>query len=891
MRPAGAPHPRARAAARSTAAAPDASATLLERDDGIADLGRRLAVVRASAQGRLAFVGGEAGVGKTAFLRRFCEHHAKGARILWGTCEPLRTPRPLGPLVDVAEATGGDLGELVATTARPHEVALALLRELRARAPTVVVLEDVQWVDEATLDVLAVLAPRIASVPALVLASYRDDALGRAEQLRLLLGELVRPTERVKVDPLSRGAVARLAERHGVEGEELYRRTGGNPFYVTEVLAAGGAQIPPTVRDAVFARAAGLSRPARRLLEAVAVVTGPVEPWLVTAAAGDHVDALEECLGSGMLIQRRGRVAFRHELARLAIEEAIPPHRRIALHGAVLAALEARDAETPDPARLAHHADGADDRDAVLRWAPQAAEGAARRGAHREAAAQYARALRFAGALPLETRAQLLRGRVTECWLTDQLDAAIEAQEEVLACRRRLGDRLGEGDALRTLSRLLFFVGRVRDGEALALQAVELLERLAPGHELAMTLANVSQRRMVVEDRDAAIAWGDRALELAERLDDSEALVYALTTVGMAEFQGGSADGLDRLERALELARRHGLEDQAGRAFASIVLCAVRQRRFGVADAYLEPGLEYCLQRGLDTWRLYLLAWRGRMELHRDRWDDAADAAALVVRDPRSAPFPRGSALTALGLVRARRGDPEWSGPLAEERALAQATGEIDRIATNAAARAEAAWLTRDDATVERETDAALALALDRQAPWLAGELACWRRRAGVREELAPGATAEPFALSLAGEWAEAARRWRQLGCRYEAALALADGDDPGALREALDELQALGARPAAAIVMRRLRERGVRGLPRGPRPRTRENPAGLTPRELEVVSLVAQGLRNAQIAQRLVVSEKTVDHHVSAVLRKLGARTRGEASVAARRLGILGSA
>ncbi|HXS44563.1 MAG TPA: AAA family ATPase, partial [Solirubrobacteraceae bacterium] len=265
---------------------------MLERDDGIADLGRRLAVVRASSQGRLAFVGGEAGVGKTALLRRFCEHHAKGARILWGTCEPLRTPRPLGPLVDVAEATGGDLGELVATTARPHEVALALLRELRARAPTIVVLEDVQWADEATLDVLAVLAPRIASVPALVLASYRDDALGRAEQLRLLLGELVRPTERVKVDPLSRGAVARLAERHGVDGEELYRRTGGNPFYVTEVLAAGGAQIPPTVRDAVFARAAGLSRPARRLLEAVAVVPGPVEPWLLTAAAGDHLDAL-----------------------------------------------------------------------------------------------------------------------------------------------------------------------------------------------------------------------------------------------------------------------------------------------------------------------------------------------------------------------------------------------------------------------------------------------------------------------------------------------------------------------------------------------------------------------------------------------------------------------
>jgi len=143
------------------------------------------------------------------------------------------------------------------------------------------------------------------------------------------------------------------------------------------------------------------------------------------------------------------------------------------------------------------------------------------------------------------------------------------------------------------------------------------------------------------------------------------------------------------------------------------------------------------------------------------------------------------------------------------------------------------------------------------------------------------------YRLSVAGEWVQAAKLWRGIGCPYEAALALAAADDETALRRAHDELQALGARPAIAIVARRLRERGARGVPRGQRRQTRTNPAGLTSRELEVLALLVEGMRNAEIAKRLVISEKTVDHHVSAVLRKLDARTRGEASATASNLGL----
>ena len=251
----------------------------------------------------------------------------------------------------------------------------------------------------------------------------------------------------------------------------------------------------------------------------------------------------------------------------------------------------------------------------------------------------------------------------------------------------------------------------------------------------------------------------------------------------------------------------------------------------------------------------------------------------------------RSWALAALGLLRARRGDAGASAPLEEAYALVEPTREIDRIAQAAAALAEAAWLTGDHAAAGQVTDAALALALDRRDSWAIGELAHWRWRAGFRDELPETLMADPHRHSIDGDWRAAAELWRKLGCPYEAALALADADDEAALRRAYDELLDLGAQPAAAIVARRLRERGARGLPRSPRSRTRANPAGLTARELEVLPFLTEGLRNAEIAERLVVSQKTVDHHVSAILRKLGVRTRGEAAAQATRLGLSASA
>jgi DNA-binding CsgD family transcriptional regulator len=869
----------------------DRPSELLERSRDLSALGDALGTAVRSSRGRLVLVGGEAGGGKTALLRQFCDEQRGAARILWGSCDPLFTPRPLGPLLDIAELTGGHLDELVKSSARPHEVVAALVRELRTRTPTVVVFEDVHWADEATLDVLRLLGRKIDAVPALMLASYRDDELDRAHPLRIVIGELAtgEAVGRLKVEPLSPAAVAKLAEPHGVDADELYRKTGGNPFFVTEALAAGEQEIPQTVRDAVLARAARLSPAARTLLETIAVAPPQVELWLLEALAGDAVDRLDECLASGMLTSEPGGVAFRHELARLAVEEALPPDRRAALHRKALAALAAPSSGAPDAARLAHHAEAAGDSEAVLEYAPSAAERAASLGAHREAAAQYARALRFADDLSPDERAELLDRRAHECFLTDQNVEAIEALEQALEHHRQIGDRRKEGDSLRALAQSLWCPGRTTEAEDAARRAVTVLETLPPGRELAMAYSSLSAVCKDAENADEALRWGARATELAERLEDPEiVVVHALNTIGTVEFLAGLPAGREKLERSVELAEQTGLESHVARGFVHLVWPAIRQRLHRVAARHLEAGLAYCSDRGLELHRLYLLGYRSRSELDQGRWTDAVDSAELVLRVPRHSTIPRIVALVVLGLVRARRGDPGPWAPLDEAWALAEPSGELQRIGPAAAARAEVAWLEGRREAVAEATEAALELALSRRASWVIGELAYWRWRAGIKEKIPPGA-AEPYALQLAGDWARAAQRWAEIGCPYEAALALSDADDEATLRRSLDQLHRLGAQPAATIVARRLRERGARGLPRGPRPATRENPANLTARELDVLGLVAQGLRNAEIAERLFLSEKTIDHHVSAILRKLDVRTRGEASAEAVRLGLAG--
>ena len=848
---------------------------LLEREGELGLLADRLAEVVESGRGRVALIRGEAGVGKTALIRAFCDDLDGATTVLRGACDPLFTPRPLGPLLDIAELVGGQLVDLVEYGAKPYEVVSALADELGDRGPVVVVLEDLHWADEATLDVFRLLVRRVESVPVVFVASYRDDGIDAADPLRIVLGELATTPSisRIGLTPLSASAVAELAEPYGADAAELYDKTGGNPFFVVEALAAGSDAIPDTVRDAVLARAARLGPAARSVLEAVAVVPPAAELWLLEQIGDGDAAGLDECLATGMLRSGPAGVAFRHELARLAVEDSVAPQRKLELHRAALAALAEPRNGAPDLARLAHHAEAAGDGDAALRFAPAAAARAEALGAHREAAAQYRRALRFGGSLSAEARADLLERQSRASYLADDIDDAIQAIEQALDLRRELGQQLEEGESLCWLSDILWCPGRTAESTQAARQALALLETLPPSRELVRAYAKQGSARTA-----------ERGLALARELGDVELEIRCLDTIGLTRFAEG---GRECHEQGLALAREAGLVEALGRVYTNLVGAAVGNQQYTVATRYVDEAVAYCTERGLELYRFYLLAYRARCELAQGRWDQAAETAGEVLRIRRASIMPRILGLIVLGLIRARRGDPGHRELLAEAWALAEPTDELFRMGPVGAARAEGAWLAGDREGVREATERLVALAVERHDRGALGELLVWRRRSGIEDDLVL-APIEPYASEIGGDWRAAAAYWHEAGCPYAEALALADSGSEPELRRALDGLQELGARPAAAIVAGRLRRGGARGLPRGPRRTTREHPAGLTRREVEVLELVADGLRDSEIAARLVLSERTVGHHVGAILRKLAVRNRAEAAVEAARLGLL---
>jgi DNA-binding CsgD family transcriptional regulator/tetratricopeptide (TPR) repeat protein len=859
---------------------------LLERASQLAALAKALEAVQASSFGQVVLVSGDAGIGKTVLLQRFCETLSPSVRLLRGSCDPLFAPAPLGPLLAIAEGLQGKLKQIVRSGSAPHDVALALNREFRSLSPSVFIVEDLHWADEATLDVLMLLARRVETVPVLIVASYRDDGLDRAHPLRRLLGELATrsPVLRLKLAPLSPGAVSKLALAHGADARDLYEKTGGNPFFVVEALASGVGEIPPTVRDAVLARVAPLSGPARRILEVVSVIPQRVELWLLDALVS-RADGLDECIASGMLVAEAAGVAFRHELARLAVEESVGVTQKVNLHRKVVAALSKPPTTGLDMARLAHHSDAAGDVGAVVLFALPAAEQAASAGAHREAAAQYARVLKFGAVLSLDERAKIWERRSHECYLTDKSDEAIAAIEEALKCYRELGDRRCEGDALRWLSEVLWCPGRTKESEVAALAAISRLEPLPPGPELCKAYAKMATTCGAAARDEEAVVWAKRALETARDLDDTETSLYATAMIAACGSEDG---GFESSERTLGRAQRAGSAELTGRIFSSLVGKAIWGRHYEVAARHVDIGVDYCSAQGLELYRLYLLAYRARLELAQGHWSRAAETAAMVLSVPRTSTTPRIMGLVVLGLVKARRGEPGHRSLLDEAWALAEPTGELPRLGFVAAARAEAGWLAGNREAVASATQAALPLALELRAAWFVGELAQWRSRVGLGQG-SPRGSCGPYLFQLAGDWEHASALWTEMGCPFEAALALMDSDEEEPLRRSLDTLQRLEARAAVAIVARRLRKRGARSLPRGPRPATRQNQFGLTRREVDVLALVNAGLQNGQIAAQLVVSVRTVDHHVEAILRKLGARTRSDTQAAAKALGLTG--
>jgi DNA-binding CsgD family transcriptional regulator/tetratricopeptide (TPR) repeat protein len=853
---------------------------LLERASQLQALNSALSQVKArEGQGCVALVYGEAGIGKTSLVEHFLKEHKTKWRILQGACDSLFTPRPLGPLHDIAlqlsspQGTQGQLLRLLDSESKRTAIFSACLNELKEQA-TILVIEDVHWADEATLDLLKYLGRRIRQTISLMILTYRDDEIGADHPLRILLGDLAssHALHRIPVTYLSKDAVHELAKNKKVDSVELHRLTNGNPFYVTEVLAVESG-IPETVRDAVLARAARLSAAARGVLEAAAVIGSRAEAWLLSNVVGAEFIHVEECVAKGMLQSQGEYYAFRHELARQTILVSISPQRKIELHRLALNELEGLSVTRENLARLVHHAEELNDSQSVLLFAPLAARWASALGAHRQASVHYRTALQYANVLPAEGRAELLDGYSTECDFTDQMIEAMHAQQEALRLWQELGRREKEGRALRRLSEISYKQYQKLEMERYSVEAITILQDLPPSKELAMAYSQKSRLHLVAEQYDETIHWGTRAVELAERLGDVETLAHALNNIGLQELRRGHrTEGQAKLEHSLQLGLTNEYHDHAARSFCNLIDTLMTLHDYPTSLRIADKGIAYCAQHDLDFWHVILSGLRAQIQFEQGQWSGAErdiSTADKLWNEPME------EVLRPRLWLQVRRGDPNLSETLEAGRKLAQTSFLFEFGCNIAAILAEEAWLRGDLVQCCAEARSVFETARQRNVPDAIGKLAYWMWRADALIEPLANAI-DPYSAQISGDWKTAALMWEEYGCPYEQGMALMDGDEAAQLK-ALEIFERLGARPIIEILKRQMRAQGIR-IPRGPRPATRENPLGLTAREMEVLSCVVKGLSNNAIGKKLSLSTRTVEHHIASILQKMGVQSRNEA-------------
>lgn len=850
---------------------------LLERDAQLAQLtsGFDRAL---RGQGRLLLVHGEAGAGKTSVVQQFLNAVPTSTTTLVAGCEALFSPRPFGPLTDLADAFPPSVALALQSAVSTSTLFPSLLAHLRRPpAPKILVIEDLHCADEGTLDLVRYLGRRIDMLPVLFVVTYRDDDLGIDHPIRRLLGDLpATSTVRVPVPCLTRAAVMSLAQRVNRSGERLYDVTGGNPFFVTEVLNSPDSVVPPSVYDATLGRLARLGAAARALAELVAVSPKRLERTMASALI-DHADALgDECVEAGLLRIDGAWLSYRHELARLAVEQSLLPGRAAQLHRDVYGALSA--AVPAALARRVHHAVHGELEAAVLELAPKAARAAAAASSHKDAGMLFALATRHAQALPAAERAELLEAAAEEFRLVNNGDASVQATREALALRRQIGDALHEGMNLR---RLAFLLWRERGERQEAVDAITgalaALERIPPTVERVRAYAELSRLQSAWSDYEDSVRTGERALALAAQFADRRCRVEALHASAASKmFVRDDREARAQLEVALGIAIEDGFDDAAAHLFVTLQMVSIIYRDHPYALEVAERGLAYCEARDLDAFYSRLLENRAFALIELARWDEANEAMARCRAVP-GLGVRLGNSLAFLAArQQARRGLTASSAYWLQLQETPAVIPMGYRVPAIAAACAEVAWLRGDPTAARRVLQIGIEGAIAQNSSRLLGPLLVWAQRCGMPLPRHNLAIVPPHAHELAGDVAAAAAHWAELGCHYERALTLLHGNVEQ-MREALVVLDALGAKPAAEIARARLRAQGARGVQRGPLQRTRSDPLGLTARERQVYELLQQALSNAEIARQLHRSERTIESHVAGVLAKLGATSRVE--------------
>lgn len=838
-----------------------------------------------AGHGGLVIVSGESGAGKTSFVETFLERTSDESRVLWGMCDPLSTPRPLGPIHDMA----GHFGEATQRSLRgdhhPHETFAAVFEELRT-VPSVLVIDDLHWADQAVVDLLRFILRRIRNTKSLVIGTVRDDDIGISHPMRGLLGDVARSTSATSLElpPLSLGAVTELVGARPIDPVWLHRITSGNAFFVVEMLDHAGNDLPTTVRDAILSRTVDLGVDEWDVLYLLACAPGSIPDDLL-ADLGVTTPALRT-LADAKLIRRTGRgVAFRHDLCRLAVASVIPPGAEVEVHRRMIAAYD--HAAQHDPAVLTHHAVGARDQPRIVRAASEAGPAAARAGAHIEAAEFYQIALTRGGSLPPDVEAELSELLAHEYYLTDCLERAISARRRALSLREQLREPAAVSANHHALALYASYHADLPEAESHAAQAVRALDGdidLGNEQQLA-TLGHALATQAYFALSATEVARADALLAHARQCDGGDPVLDVRLRIieGYRDGLVGEDGAHDAILSSIRSATHLYADDLYAYGCAILALIDIEQRRHAKTAELLDISVPVSVERDVPFARSWLLASRARLSLLVGDWAAAAADADTVLASP-GGRLVRTWPHVVRTLVSLRREGASDDG-VDEAWEAFRRFGEHYRLFP-AAAIAERAWLTgRHDDRLDQCR--ALVHSCRVEGFTMAiGDLAVWLHRLGVGVDT--DRAVGPYRLLLDGAFDASAAEFQRLSLPYDAALALIDSGDAELTRRGLDVLDRLGAAAVAAKVRRSIRASGSSVVPARRRSTTMANAAGLTARQVEVLCLIGEGLTNAELAERLFLSVRTVDHHVAAILDKLGVTGRREAVRRGRELDIV---
>ncbi|MEO0467339.1 MAG: AAA family ATPase [Pseudomonadota bacterium] len=857
---------------------------IVEREQDLAVLAKAVSSAR-QGRGQIALIAGEAGLGKTSLVSQLRRQSGGSISWLWGGCDALFTPRPLGPVLDIAADLGVDLDPTLEGGARAAVFANIVQKLETLSATTVIVVEDVHWADHATMDFLKFMGRRITFLKVLLMVTYRNDEVADNARLTQVLGEFPSGvTRRITLRPLSRDAVTRLADAAGQSGEGLFEITDGNPFFVAESLVArslGKQHVPNSIQDAVGARLSRLSDEVRGFMQLMSAIPWPVPPEFAETLVEGGGSAVFEAVERGILVpDEAGDLRFRHELARLAVLERLSAPRRRSAHETILAKLIDHYASPPLD-QLVHHAAGALRTETVLQYAPLAAEQAARVGAHKEAAEHLGTALRFVDSASPEEAAHLYERWAYEAAVTDRIDnEVIDARRHAITLWRALGRKEKVGENLRWLSRLHWYRGEAAESARIADQAVETLASAPPSSERAMAYSLRSQLHMLNDEMDQAVAWGHQALEMESQFPDPEVRVHALNNMGTAMVFRGNEAGLDLLLDSLNIALRHDLHEHVARVYTNLAEYAVEFRRFDLAEDVLTEGLAFDTEHDLDTWTHYLSGRLAQLRLEQGRLNDAVQISQGILSLDHLTLLMRLPSLQMLARSSMRLGKSHAGSLMDEALQDALATEELQHIVPARLTLVEGHWLNGNLVAARDQLDALMGLGEKDRHPWNLGERDVWARRLGGPDSQPCSVDyPKPIKLELGGDHAAAGQAWDELGMPYAASLARLASADHALMSTAFSDLHDMQAEGALRCASRLVDQAGLKvtrpSRKRGPYKAARTHPLGLTQREQDVLALLADGFSNKEISDRMSRSTRTVEHHVSSVLGKLGVSNR----------------